>query len=96
MAGRARKYYIIYITIKDTFAVAYSKLKINFNININQQLYHKAWQSIDYNIIRRENPDKTPYKILKLIFNKLYLYQRVLGPIYAGGIPLRAQIMQVY
>jgi hypothetical protein len=94
MAGRARKYYMAHVTAKDTFAVAYSKLKINFDTDVNQQLYHKAWQSIDYSTIRRENPDKTPHEALELMFDKLHLCQRALGPTYAGGIPLRAQIMQ--
>jgi hypothetical protein len=74
--------------------VAYGKLKFHFDTDANHQLYHKAWQFMEFSTVKREHPDKTPAEALELMFDKLQFYQRALGTIYAGAIPLRAQIMQ--
>jgi hypothetical protein len=51
--------------------VVYSKLKFYFDTDANHQLYHKAWQFMEFSTVKKEYPDKIPAKALELIFNKL-------------------------
>ena len=93
LAGRAEQYHVSNVDTEDTFAGAYGKLKVHFDTDANHQLYHKDWHLIEYTTIKREHPDKSPTEALELMFDKLQLCQRALGPAYAGGIPLRSQII---
>jgi hypothetical protein len=93
LAGRAERYYVSRVTTKDTFAMAYFKMKDHFDTDANHQLYFKDWHLIEFGATKREHPDKSPAEALELMFDKLQLCQRALGPAYAGDIPLRSQII---
>ncbi|KAM4065707.1 hypothetical protein HRG_012906 [Hirsutella rhossiliensis] len=93
LAGRAQTFYIDKIEWTTTFRKAYDSIKQHFDTEVNHVHYYTDWTTTTFNSIRAQDASKSLHEVLQLLFDKLQLCQRALGPDYAGNIPLRTTLI---
>ncbi|KAM4067940.1 hypothetical protein HRG_009739 [Hirsutella rhossiliensis] len=93
LAGRAQTFYIDKIEWTTTFRKAYDSIKQRFDTEVNHVHYYTDWTTTTFNSIRAQDASKSLHEVLQLLFDKLQLCQRALGPDYAGNIPLRTTLI---
>jgi hypothetical protein len=92
--GRARDYYLHYISPEDDFYSAYIKIKVHFNTDVNYYYYYTNWTIIIISKVKQKNFDQTLHQAFNHLLNKLQLCQRALGPAYAGKDAFRTIVIR--
>ncbi|KJZ69538.1 hypothetical protein HIM_11080 [Hirsutella minnesotensis 3608] len=93
LTGRAEMFYVEEIKWTTTFRKAYDSIKQHFDTEVNHIHYYTNWTTTTFNSIRAQDATKTLHEVLQLLFDKLRLCQRALGPEYAGNLPLRTTLI---
>jgi hypothetical protein len=57
LTGKARNYYLHYISPENDFYNAYIKIKMHFDTNINYHYYYINSTIITFSKMKQENPD---------------------------------------
>ncbi|RKF55700.1 hypothetical protein GcM3_200068, partial [Golovinomyces cichoracearum] len=94
LIGRAEWYFTNHIRPNDMFSTIYNQLKQHFDTEVNQEHYYTDWTTVTFEKLRREYQSENLHQILQRLFDKLLLYQRALGPMYAGQKPLKAALIR--
>jgi hypothetical protein len=61
LTGKARDYYLHYISPENDFYSAYIKIKVHFDTNVNYYYYYIDWTTIIFSKVKQKNPDQTLY-----------------------------------
>jgi hypothetical protein len=73
LTGKARNYYLHYISPENDFYSAYIKIKMHFNTNINYYYYYTNWTIIIFSKMKQENLNQTLYQAFNHLLDKLQL-----------------------
>ena len=81
---------------RDTFRVAYLKIKHHFETQVNHLQYHTDWTTMSFNGVRTapENSGKSLQEVLQILLDKLTLCQRALGDEYKGEQQLQTTVLR--